>query len=47
MGDKNQLRQLYRYWHETPAKVGILTNGIEYRSMEIRTKTTRWTRPHF
>ena len=31
LGDKNQIRQLYRYWNETPAKVGILTNGIEYR----------------
>jgi hypothetical protein len=31
LGNKNQITQLYRYWNETSAKVGILTNGIDYR----------------
>lgn len=29
--DERHLTQLFRYWNATPAKVGILTNGIEYR----------------
>ncbi len=31
LDDKKHLTQLFRYWNATPAKVGILTNGIEYR----------------
>ena len=31
LDDKRHLTQLFRYWNATPAKVGILTNGIEYR----------------
>ena len=31
LDDDRHLTQLFRYWNATPAKVGILTNGIEYR----------------
>ena len=31
LDDKRHLTQLFRYWNATTAKVGILTNGIEYR----------------
>ena len=31
LDDERHLTQLFRYWNATPAKVGILTNGIEYR----------------
>ena len=31
LDDKRHLTQLFRYWNATPAKVGILTNGVEYR----------------
>ena len=31
LDNERHLTQLFRYWNATPAKVGILTNGIEYR----------------
>ena len=31
LSDRQHLTQLFRYWNATPVKIGILTNGIEYR----------------
>lgn len=31
LSNSNYLNQLFRYFHVTPARIGVLTNGIEYR----------------
>ena len=31
LGNSKQYTQIYRYFNATPAKIGIITNGVEYR----------------
>ncbi len=39
--------QLFRYFHVTEAKFGVLTNGLVYKFSQILSSQTRWMRSHF